>query len=245
MKAPIEAMLMMLPERCASSLRPNAWQGRYVPFRFSAMMPSNSSSGKSSAGERKALPALFTSTSTRPSSSTTRSARASTAALSVTSQPIATARPPCSSIVATVRAAPSSFTSTIASDAPAWARPFAIAAPSPLPPPVTTATRPSSRNSVLTKPAGTSKTGSQESSVEVIVGLHEPHCAHGRDDGVVLPAEAAEPVLVDPGLGDDRHSLREHLLRVLRDPRHRLVVAETDPMPGVVRELLEAGCGAG
>src|SRR5581483_552296 len=241
MKAPIEAMLTMLPEPCASIFRPNAWQGRYVPFRFSAMIRSNSSSGKSSAGARNAVPAELTSTSARPSSATTRSASASTSALLVTSQCIATAVPPCSSIVATVCAAPASLTSTIASAAPAWASPFAIAAPSPLPPPVTAATRPSSRNSVSTNPGGTSKAGSQCSSVEAIVRRHEPLGPALGDDRVVLPAEPAEAVLVDTRLRDDRHPGLERLLAPFRQPGERLVVAEADAVAGVVGELLEAG----
>src|SRR5438132_1645869 len=207
------------------------------------MIRSNSSSGKSSAGDRKAVPALLIRTSARPSSPTTRSASASTAALSVTSQLIATAVPPCSSIVATVRPAPSSFTSTIARAAPTWARPFAIAAPSPLPPPVTAATRPSSLKRPSTNPAGTSKTGSQCSSVEAIVRLHEPHGTLRRDDGVVLPAKAAEPLLVDARLGDDRHARLDHLIAPFRQPWERLVVPEPDAVAGVVRELFET-CGS-
>ena len=38
MKEPIDAMLMMLPFPCSSMTLPNAWQHRYVPFRFSSMM---------------------------------------------------------------------------------------------------------------------------------------------------------------------------------------------------------------
>src|SRR2546425_8228432 len=209
------------------------------------MIRSNSSSGKSSAGERKAIPALLIRMSTRPSSSTTRAASASTACLSVTSQRIATAWPPCSSIVATVRAAPSSFTSTIASAAPACASPFAIAAPRPLPPPVTAATRSSRRNRVSAYPSGTSKTGSQSSSVEAIVRLREPPSALGGDDSVVLPAEAAEALLVDARLGDDHHPRLERVLAGGDELRPRLVVAEACALPGVVRELLEAGRGDG
>src|SRR5581483_8652652 len=245
MKAPIEAMLTMLPEPCASIFRPNAWQGRYVPFRFKAMIRSNSSSGKSSAGERNAVPAELTSTSARPSSPTTRSASASTSALLVTSQRIATAVPPCSSIVATVCAAPASFTSTIATAAPACASPFAIAAPSPLPPPVTAATRPSSRKSVSTKPGGTSKTGSQCSSVEAIVRCDEPLGAALGHHRIVLPPEPAEPVLVDARLGHDRHPRLDRLVAPLRQPRQGLVVAEADAVARVVGELLEPGRCAG
>src|SRR5207244_3718249 len=62
---------------------------------------------------------------------------------------------------------------------------------------------------------------------------------------VVLPAKAAETVLVDPRLGHDRHPVLELLLASLRDPGHRLVVAEADAVAGVMRELLEAGRGTG
>ena len=40
MKAPIDAMLMMEPLCCASIARPNAWHGRKLPLRFSAMSAS-------------------------------------------------------------------------------------------------------------------------------------------------------------------------------------------------------------
>ena len=87
------------------------------------------------------MPALLTSTSTRPSSATTSATARSTADESVTSAVNGAAVPPASAIEAHTSAARSASTSTTAIAAPACARPAAIAAPSPLAPPVTTATR--------------------------------------------------------------------------------------------------------
>ena len=126
--------------RCPAraSARPNAWQVRNVPFRLSARIASNRSSGKSSAGQRKAVPALLTSTSTRAELGDdrgdgavdgrrvgdVRSARSRRAARRRRSS-------------ARRRPRASSSTSTTAIAAPACASPAAIAAPSPLAPPVT------------------------------------------------------------------------------------------------------------
>ena len=63
-------------------------------------MKSNFSSGKSSAAQRKAEPALLTRMSTRPSSCLTESARATHCARWVTSRATARALPPCAVMVA-------------------------------------------------------------------------------------------------------------------------------------------------
>src|SRR6187455_1021644 len=129
-------------------------------------------------------------------------------------------------MAATVEPAPASFTSTTTSRAPAWASPFAIAAPRPLPPPVTTATRPSRRKRLSTKPAGTSNAGSSRSSVEAIVRLGEPLRPGRGDDRVVLPAEPAEPLDVDSRLRHDHHSGLQLVVAPRHELRARLVVAE-------------------
>ena len=57
---------MMLPLPWASIMPPKAWQQKYVPLRLRSRMKLNLSSGNSSAGLRKAEPALLTRMSTRP-----------------------------------------------------------------------------------------------------------------------------------------------------------------------------------
>ena len=76
---------MMLPPPCASIFRPTAWQHMNVPFRLSVTTLSQTSSGKSSARCREAVPALLTRTSMRPKRSTTASTSASMLARFVTS----------------------------------------------------------------------------------------------------------------------------------------------------------------
>src|SRR5213593_1554464 len=88
-----------------------------------------------------AVPALFTSTSSRPKVATVFSTASLTASTSAASAWIATAFPPLSSIaLTTTEAALASFAYVMATLAPSAARRFAIAAPMPLEPPVMSAT---------------------------------------------------------------------------------------------------------
>src|SRR6266404_5818645 len=90
-----------------------------------------------------AVPALFTSTSSRPKVATVFSTAPLTASTSAASAWIAIAFPPSSSIAfTTADAALASFAYVIATLAPSAARRLAIAAPMPREPPVTTATLP-------------------------------------------------------------------------------------------------------
>src|SRR6266852_5253162 len=90
-----------------------------------------------------AVPALFTSTSSRPKVATVFSTAPLTASTSAASAWIAIAFPPSRSIAfTTAEAALASFAYVIATLAPSAARRLAIAAPMPREPPVTTATLP-------------------------------------------------------------------------------------------------------
>src|SRR5208282_2005779 len=100
-----------------------------------------SSSVVSSNGFGMAVPALFTSTSSRPKVATVFSTARLTASTSAASAWIATAFPPSRSIaLTTAEAALASFAYVKATLAPSAARRFAIAAPMPREPPVTSAT---------------------------------------------------------------------------------------------------------
>src|SRR5580658_9442583 len=88
-----------------------------------------------------AVPALFTSTSSRPKVATVLLTAPSTAETLAASAWIATAFPPPSSIaLTTAEAAATSFAYVMATLAPSAASRFAIAAPMPREPPVTSAT---------------------------------------------------------------------------------------------------------
>src|SRR2546429_797834 len=88
-----------------------------------------------------AVPALFTSTSSRPKVATVFSTAPLTASTSAASAWIATAFPPLSSIaLTTAEAALASFAYVMDTLAPSAASRFAIAAPMPREPPVTSAT---------------------------------------------------------------------------------------------------------
>src|SRR5216683_3827162 len=93
------------------------------------------------------MPALLTSTSTRPKPSYTASTRRSSSDQWPTWQAYASARRPV--VLPTSCASSwegSRWRATIATSAPAWAKPSTIARPSPRLPPVTSATLPSRRN---------------------------------------------------------------------------------------------------
>ena len=93
---------------------------------------------------RLVIPALFSSTSSRPYLSTAARTIASASALSVTSPLAVAASPPPSPIFAAVSSALDSLRSATTTRAPSRANASADARPIPDPPPVTRATFPSS-----------------------------------------------------------------------------------------------------
>src|SRR5438093_11682549 len=111
------------------------------PATLMSITRSISSSVVSSKVFGMAVPALFTSTSSRPKVATVFSTAPLTDSTSAASAWIATAVPPRSSIaLTTAEAALASFAYVMATLAPSAARRFAIAAPMPLEPPVMSAT---------------------------------------------------------------------------------------------------------
>src|SRR5947209_79678 len=92
-----------------------------------------------------AMPALFTSTSMRPSTSRVRSTISLTSEVLVTSHFIASTRRPSAFTSSAAFSALSTWMSGIAMSAPSFAIASAMPRPMPLPPPVTIATFPSSR----------------------------------------------------------------------------------------------------
>src|SRR4051794_3706224 len=138
-------MLMIRPLDRAIMVSRTARQHTMVPLRLTAISRSQVSSVLRTNGSMTSMPALLTSTSISPSSSTTCWKAARTAELSDTSTPTPIARAPNfspTSPAAAAAAAPSR--SAIATAAPCSARPAAMAAPMPRAAPVTTQTRPSS-----------------------------------------------------------------------------------------------------
>src|SRR5436309_6746209 len=134
-----EPIMMMRPPgfMCLSA----ACVATSVPRTLMSITRSISSSVVSSKGFGKAVPALFTSTSSRPKVAMVFSTAPLTASTSAASAWIATAFPPLSSIaLTTAEAALASFAYVMATLAPSAARRFAIAAPMPLEPPVMSAT---------------------------------------------------------------------------------------------------------
>src|SRR6267154_450188 len=134
-----DPMVMMRPPlfKCLSA----ACVAASVPRRLMSITRSISSSVVSTNVFGMAVPALFTSTSSWPKVATVLSTAPLTASTSAASAWIARAFPPSSSIaLTTAEAARASFAYVMATIAPSAARRFAIAAPMPREPPVTSAT---------------------------------------------------------------------------------------------------------
>src|SRR5882672_4767343 len=122
-----------------------AWVAASAPRTLMSITRSISSSVVVSKVFGIAVPALLTSTSSRPKVATVFSTAPLTASASAASAWIAIAFPPSRSIAfTTAEAALASFAYVMATLAPSAARRFAIAAPMPREPPVTSAIFPSS-----------------------------------------------------------------------------------------------------
>src|SRR5437899_1076827 len=158
----MDAMLMMRPALRSRKYGVTALQVRNTDFVFTANVRSQSSSvlfvNGMPGGE--AMPALFTSTSMRPSTSRVRSTMSFTSALLVTSHFIARTLRPSAFASSAVFSALRTWMSGIAMSAPSFAIARTMPRPMPLPPPVTIATFPSSR--------------AMHSSVDII-GVSEGH----------------------------------------------------------------------
>src|SRR2546425_1197746 len=158
----MDAMLMMRPALRSRKYGVTALQVRNTDFVFTANVRSQSSSvlfvNGMPGGE--AMPALFTSTSMRPSTSRVRSTMSFTSALLVTSHFIAGTLRPSAFASSAVFSALRTWMSGIAMSAPSFAIARTMPRPMPLPPPVTIATSPSSR--------------AMHSSVDII-GVSEGH----------------------------------------------------------------------
>src|SRR5213080_740913 len=143
----MDAMLMMRPALRSRKYGVTALQVRNTDFVFTANVRSQSSSVLFMNGMPggEAIPALFTSTSMRPSTSRVRSTMSFTSALLVTSHFIARTLRPSAFASSAVFSALRTWMSGIAMSAPSFAIASAMPRPMPLPPPVTIATFPSSR----------------------------------------------------------------------------------------------------
>src|SRR5213083_2534643 len=158
----MDAMLMMRPALRSRKYGVTALQVRNTDFVFTANVRSQSSSVLFMNGMPggEAIPALFTSTSMRPSTSRVRSTMSFTSALLVTSHFIARTLRPSAFASSAVFSALRTWMSGIAMSAPSFAIARTMPRPMPLPPPVTIATFPSSR--------------AMHSSVDII-GVSEGH----------------------------------------------------------------------
>src|SRR3989454_9301199 len=158
----MDAMLMMRPALRSRKYGVTALQVRNTDFVFTANVRSQSSSVLFMNGMPggEAIPALFTSTSMRPSTSRVRSTMSFTSALLVTSHFIARTLRPSAFASSAVFSALRAWMSGIAMSAPSFAIARTMPRPMPLPPPVTSATFPSSR--------------AMHSSVDII-GVSEGH----------------------------------------------------------------------
>src|SRR3989454_1303756 len=143
----MDAMLMMRPALRSRKYGVTALQVRNTDFVFTANVRSQSSSVLFMNGMPggEAIPALFTSTSMRPSTSRVRSTMSFTSDVLVPSHFMdGTLRPsafPSSAVFSALR----TWMSGIAMSAPSFAIARTMPRPMPLPPPVTIATLPSSR----------------------------------------------------------------------------------------------------
>src|SRR5213594_1652964 len=143
----MDAMLMMRPALRSRKYGVTALDVKKTDFVLTANARSQSSSvlfvNGMPGGE--AMPALFTRTSMRPSTSRVRSTISFTSALLVTSHFMASTRRPSAFTSSAVFSALRTWMSGIAMSAPSLAIASTMPRPMPLPPPVTIATFPSSR----------------------------------------------------------------------------------------------------
>ncbi len=134
-------MLMILPPPASRISRPAAWPHSSAPVTLTASTRAKTSAGKSRNGASVAMPALFTSTSTRRQRAATAANAASTLARSATSSTIAHAVVAMGSIARATFSAAATSRSASTTAQPSSCSRRAIAAPIPRPAPVTTATR--------------------------------------------------------------------------------------------------------
>src|SRR5215211_7113621 len=135
----IEAMLMMLPPPRSSIERAAIWLRTNTALRLTSMTCRKWSRGSSSAGYARPMPALLTTTSTRPKRSSVNAMSLSRSSSTLTSH-VTVARPSTSAASRSSRSARRAAPMTWA---PAAESTRAKRSPSPLEAPVTTATRPS------------------------------------------------------------------------------------------------------
>src|SRR6266550_5580578 len=209
-------MEMIRPRRCSRMRRVACRVQLKVPFRWTAMTASHSSSVMLKIMRSRRMPALFTRMSIAPNSLTAVSTMRSAAGKSATLSALATALPPRARIASTTSSAtrreaprpstsaPRSFTTTAA---PSAASSSAIARPMPRPAPVTTAALPSSRPiSGLLRRRGVHEPLEHRRGRQAIELVERPvavrlverlHGARLRDEGYRAP-EAEEELAVHP-----------------------------------------------
>jgi len=162
-EAETDDTLTITPPPASIIARPQCFEQKKTPVRFTSRTSCQSSASIASAGTFRVMPALFTSTSTPPKRSTVRSMSSHTDDSSATSTGIAAVSTPVASATALAARSPASssrFATTTSAPASASAR--AIALPMPRLPPVTTAVRSSSEN------ASSTDTASQRSPIDSI-----------------------------------------------------------------------------
>src|SRR5947209_4421511 len=134
-------MLMIRPNPRSSMPGRTALTTRSCPLKLTSRILSQNSSVVATNGMKSSKPALFTTTSTGPSSAAADATAASTDAAWVTSTSTGTAVPPASAMSLAVRVAVSRFRSATATRKPPAASAVAMPRPMPCPAPVTKATR--------------------------------------------------------------------------------------------------------
>src|SRR5262245_11006219 len=145
MRPAAEEMLSTTPPPCSSMWGRQARVSRNADVTLKRKHQSQEAASVSSAGIGGKPPALFTSTSTRPSSATASRARASSCPRSVTSHCRAMARRPSACAAAAVASISAGVRAAHTMSAPCSANASAMPRPMPRPAPVTRATFPSSR----------------------------------------------------------------------------------------------------
>ena len=136
----------MRPYPAAAIVLPKIWHPRSVPVRLVSITRDQSASSTSSVGPFCVIPAAFTRMSTLPNWASTASCSACTCARSATSLTTRSVRRPSPSISAATASTAEDRRELATTSAPASANPSAIAWPSPVVPPVTTATLPLKSN---------------------------------------------------------------------------------------------------
>src|SRR5205085_1121576 len=189
-------MFTIEPPPRSSITRAAACEKRKTPVRLTSTTFCQPSSGIPSAGAPQAVPALFTSTSSEPSSPSVRETTVCTSSGSRTSQRSASVRTPSSASSRAAASQRSTLRAQRTTFAPTSASASAIRRPIPLPPPVTIAVLPPRSKSSCTRTPCDAKPVDAGELRAAYRAFMEEHL-YPSEEALAREDDAAEALLAD------------------------------------------------